>query len=202
MKNLLVCFFVVVLNFACVNSSINSVSNSWQGQKETFNFERMLLVITDSEHDFFEWNEDNYNHAILGRFNNLAGGTNRNLIGNSIQRYLPNTKLIPADRLFRTQDLVSLADFEMGIESTEFDAVLLVHTRELWSESVFMQDQMQLIPSSSYQVFVLDKQDFNKLFATQMRVNATNFNSFENLFDRFGRDLATNLGRRGFVKSS
>lgn len=197
MKKLLVFFLVVLLMQSCISARINShklVENSGQ-------YEKLLLLITDAENVFYQWDDENFNAVINGRFNDMDGLDKRRILGNNLQKHMPMVKIIPADRQFDIHSLVSLDEFMNKVSDLDFDAVLLLHTRGLWREEVVIGGDSRLSPKSEFHIFLMDRNLFDNQYIAKINVDGSPNNSFDDLFDRLAKELSTDLGNKGFIES-
>ena len=195
MKRLLIIILFGWLAQSCISARINS--HQMVQQPERFN--QLLLLVTDSDNIFYEWNEDNYNAVLLGQFNSMDGFDLRKRIHNQLQMHLNTVKIIPADQKFDIHKLVSMDEFILNINDLEYDGILLVHTRALWREDVVINGDSYSNPRSEFHVFLMDKDLFEKQYMAKMSVDGSAINSFNNLFSRFSRELAKDLSNKGFI---
>jgi hypothetical protein len=197
MKKLLILSITALLMQSCISARINShklVENPGQ-------YEKLLLMITDSENVFYQWDEENFNAVINGRFNDMDGLDRRRILGNNLQKHMPMIKILPADRQFDIHKLVSMDEFMNKISGLDFDGVLLLHTRGLWKEEVVIGGDSRLSPKSEFHVFLMDRNLFENQYMAKINVDGSPNNSFENLFDRLAKELATDLSNKGFIGS-
>lgn len=197
MKKLLIFSFVVLLMQSCISARINS----HKLVENTKKYEKLLLLITDAENVFYQWDDENFNAVINGRFNDMDGLDRRRILGNNLQKQMPMVKILPADRQFDIHKLVSLDEFMNKVSDLDFDAVLLVHTRGLWREEVVMGGDSRFSPKSEFHIFLMDRNLFDNQYIAKINVDGSPNNSFEDLFDRLAKELATDLGNKGFIGS-
>ena len=196
MKRLIFLILLGCLLQSCVSSNINSHQLVKQPQK----LERLLLLVSGSENIFYEWNEENYNAVLLGQFNSLDGQEVRKGIQNQLQQHLNTVLITPADKLFDIHRLVSMDEFMLHINELEFDGILLVHTRELWTEQQFMHGDVVNIHRSQFHVFLMNGSLFETQYISRMNLSGGAYTNFNSLFNRFSRDLARDLSNKGFIK--
>lgn len=195
MKRLLIIILFAWLAQSCISARINSHQMVQQPER----FHKLLLVVSDSENVFYEWNEDNYNAVILGQFNSMDGLDLRNRIHSQLQRHLNTVKFIPADEKFAVHKLVSLDEFILTVNELDYDGILFIHTRALWSEQVVINGDSYSNPRSEFHIFLMDKDLFENQYIAKMSVDGSAINSFNNLFSRFSRELAKDLSDKGFI---
>lgn len=197
MKKLVIFSLLVLLMQSCISAHINShklVENNSQ-------YEKLLLLITDSENVFYQLDEENFNAVINGRFNDIDGLERRRILGNTLQMYMPMVKILPADKQFDIHKLVSLDEFINKVSPLDFDAVMLLHTRGLWREEVVIGGDSSFSPKSEFHIFLMDRNLFENQYISKVNVDGNPHNSFEDLFDRLAKELATDLGKKGFIRS-
>lgn len=81
---------------SCTTSRINSHKLVDQAE----HYDKLLLLITDSEHGFYKTNQENFDYVIYRRFNHLDMDYERKVIGNTLQRNMRSTTIVPADKAF------------------------------------------------------------------------------------------------------
>ncbi|MFD2203822.1 hypothetical protein [Shivajiella indica] len=80
MKKFLILSLFVLLMQSCISARVSShklVDNS-------IRYEKLLLLITDSENVFYHWDEENFNAIINGRFNDMDGQNRRRSLSNNL----------------------------------------------------------------------------------------------------------------------
>lgn len=197
MKKLLALTVAALLMQSCISAHINShklVENSGQ-------YEKLLLLITDSENVFYQLDEENFNAVINGRFNDMDGLERRRILGNQLQKYMPMVKILPADKQFDIHKLVSMDEFINKVSLLDFDAVMLLHTRGLWREERVIGGDSSFSPKSEFHVFLMDRNLFENQYMAKINVDGSSNNSFEDLYDRLAKELATDLGNKGFIRN-
>lgn len=196
MKKFLIFSLFALLIQSCITSRINSHKLVDQAGR----YNKLLLLITDSEQDFYEWNQENFDYVIYSRFNHLDTDYERKVIGNALQRNIRPTIIVPADKAFTIHSEVSYADFMNTLNYLEYDAVLLVQIKGLWKEQRIREGDSYFVPRSEFHVFLIDKQRFKNQYLAKINVDGgSGWNNFEEIFSRFSRELAKDLSDKGFI---
>lgn len=196
MKKIILVCSVLAMFSSCITVNLNGHKLT----EDVKQYDSLLLIFTDSDDTFFEWNEENYNYVINTRFNGLDQERNREKFAYHIRKYFNGTKIFNASQVFPLHKPIDYADFMHQIENINFDAILLVHSKGEWIHERVSDGDTVTKLNAEYHIFLIDKYDYQNVWiAKSDAVGSGGWNQFSDLYERISMDLASKLKENGFI---
>ncbi|WP_143962350.1 hypothetical protein [Litoribacter populi] len=199
MKKSLLLVPLLFLAFACATVNVNS--HLLDPNAQTLRYSSVLLLYSDSEEMFYDWDEENYNYVLYGQFNSLAQEKFRRDLGQSISRNLQGTKVHSADQYFAIHRPVSYQDFMNKLAEIDVEAILLVNARAIYQEEVFIDGDSVFRSNMEFQCFLIDKEDLSNVYLAQIGAHGAPIHSSMNVMDRFASNLGKDLYGKGLISN-
>ncbi len=190
--------FVVFLLFA-ISSCVSVNLSGHKISEESKKFKSLLVVFSDSDQTFYQWDEENYDLVINTRFNNLDDEKYRNIFGKALQSKLSNTRLLFADKLFQIHKPISYAGFNQQLAHLEVDGILLVHTKGQWIQESVIDGDTVTKPNAEWHIFLIDKADMQNMWIGKSGAYGSAFNNFSDLYEKMSKEIGSSLSAKGFI---
>ncbi|EOZ96140.1 hypothetical protein A33Q_2733 [Indibacter alkaliphilus LW1] len=198
MKKLLLILPALLLLASCATVNINSHQLTNSPKK----YDSLLVVMTTAEDLFYEWNEENYQYVFFGKFNDLDNDAIRKSMSNSLRRQFHPNKLLFVNDFFPIHKPIPFEEFNSTLQKLNFDAILLVHTRAQWLQEDISDGDMIYRPNTDKHVFLIDGQSFDTVWMGKVRGYGSPLNDFQDLYNRFSKNLAMDLHQKGFIEKA
>lgn len=194
MKSILVLLFSILIS-SCV--SVNMTG--YQVSEDVKNFNSLLVVFSDSDQTFYQWDEENYDFVINTRFNSLDQDRNRKAFANTLQKNLNKTKIVSANNIFPIHKPISYADFNQQLTNLEVDGILLVHTKGQWIQETVIDGDTVTKPNAEWHIFLIDKADMQNIWIGKSGAYGSAFNNFSDLYEKISKEIGSSLSAKGFI---
>lgn len=198
MRKLLFSVPALLLLASCATVNIHSQKLS----QDTNTYKSFLVLQTTAEDIFYEWNEENYQYILFGRFNDLDHDQDRKMLANSLKRFMHPIQLRFANEFFPIHRPIPYEDFMETVEKLDHEGILLVHTREKWVDEEYTDSGRITRPNSEYHVFILDREKMDMVWLGKSRASGAMVNDFQDLYNAFSRELAKDLHLNGLIQKT
>ncbi|MBS9522538.1 hypothetical protein KIH41_07235 [Litoribacter ruber] len=188
---------LIFASCATVNLNSHLLDPDSQGMK----YQRILLLYSDSEEMFYDWDEENYNYVLYGKFNSLAQEKFRRDLGQSISRNLAGTRIFSADQFFAIHRPVSYQDFMNKLSEIDVDGILVVNARAIYQDEVFIDGDSVFRSNMEFQCFLIDKNNLSNVYLAQIGAHGAPIHSSMNVMDRFASNLGKDLHAKGLISN-
>ncbi len=159
----------------------------------------ILVLFTNSEDEFFEWDEENYEYTLMGRINNLDQARLRERLTEEMRNQLIRTRIRSVEDYFPLQKLISFDDFMSGLDNTKIDAILVVNTRGVWNTDRIVDGNTQRQPNAEYHCFLIDRNELEKIWMAKVGTYGHSLNNHKGLQNRFVQHLGRELDSKNLI---
>lgn len=195
MKRLLLILPLMIVVFSCATIDINSFLLS----EPTSQYKEILVLFSNAEEEFYEWNEENYHYTIMGRVNNLDQSRFRQRFMKELQTQLAPTKFQSVESFFPLQKVIQFDEFMSRIEDTNIEAILLVNTRGFWNNELVLDGDVYLQPNAEYHCFLIDKNALENVWMAKVGTYGHSLNTHAGLQNRFISQLGKELYSKNLI---
>lgn len=195
MKKSTLVFLFAILMSSCV--SVNMTG--YQVSDDVKKFSSLLVIFSDSDQTFYQWDEENYDYVINTRFNSIDQDRNRKVFANALQKNLNKTKIVTANSVFPIHKPISYAEFNHKLKELEVDGILLVHTKGQWIQETVVDGDTVTKPNAECHIFLLDKSDMQNMWIAKSEAFGSAINNFADLYQKISKEIGSSLSAKGFI---
>lgn len=182
--------------FSCATIDINS----FMVGEPTSQYNEILVLFSNAEDEFYEWNEENYQYTLNGRFNNLDQARLRERLSKEMQNKLRPTRIRTVEEFFPLHKPISYEVFMSRLDNTQIEAILIVNTRGFWNNELVLEGSVYHQPNAEYHCFLLDRNGMEKIWMAKVGTYGHSLNTHSGLQNRFIEELGKDLYAKKLIK--
>jgi len=199
MKQVFLIVFAIGVFSSCATVNINGymVDDQVRGTR----YGSILLLYSDSEELFYEWDEESYNFVFHAKFNDLDRVQYRKGLTQQFIKSFQNTRIYSADNFFPIHKPIPYEDFMQKLEEIEVDAIMVVQNRASWQSEVIIDGTTHHRPNVEYHFFLLDKSSLTNVWMANLGAYGAAVHNNSSLYSRMTRSLNKELREKRLVNN-
>ncbi|WP_194775452.1 hypothetical protein [Pararhodonellum marinum] len=195
MKRPIILLPLMLALFSCATIDMNS----FMVGEPTSLYSEILVLFTDAEDEFYEWNEENYQYTLMGRINSLDKARLRERLTKEMRSQLMPTRIRSVEDFFPIQKLLPYEEFMSRLEATQVEAILVVNTRGSWNTELFLDGEVYHQPNAEYHCFLIDRNGMEKVWMAKVGTYGHSLNTHSGLQNRFIQHLGKELHAKNLI---
>lgn len=195
MKRPIILLPLISALFSCATIDMNS----FMVGEPTSLYGEILVLFTNAEDEFYEWNEENYQFTLMGRANNLDQAKFRERLTKEMRIQLRPTRIRSVEDYFPIQKPIPFEDFMSRLEKTHVEAILVVNTRGFWNTDLVLDGSVYQQPNAEYHCFLIDRNGMEKVWMAKVGTYGHSLNTHIGLQNRFIYQLRKELYAKNLI---
>ncbi|NNV57264.1 hypothetical protein [Limnovirga soli] len=174
---------------------------------------KILVLTTETNHDYYRLDSATYNNKIRGNFNNMDNAIFRQQLEKSMQRSMGSyaTTIVPASNVYTTNSDIGFSDFIEKTTQLGVDGILLINLDNYWNTNSTrvvntynnqIETKTEESPNAAYNCYLFNATGDKILWLAHVEVNGQAIAGYDVLNNRLTAKLKKDLTKARFIEDT